>query len=76
MTRGLALLLAALLAGCKNDGPRGVQYWLDHPLERTERLAECRESAAAEAEYHARYREHWEGRISKEDEPWVTSAQP
>lgn len=75
MRRGLAFLVAAGLAGCKAEEPRGVQYWLDHPLERAEKLAECRMSAAADAEQQARYRERWRSRTVTEDTPWETSLQ-
>jgi hypothetical protein len=48
--------------------PRGLQYWLDHPEERAAALALCRESAAAEADHNARFRDRWKRRIDFEGE--------
>ncbi len=76
MTRRHVVLIAAALAGCGEEPPRGVQYWLAHPLERAAKLAECRESAAADAEHNARFNAFWRDRLPKGDgDPWLTSSQ-
>ncbi len=79
-----ALLLAAVLSACgPPSGPsadrlekRSLQYWLDHPAERAEVLAECRVSEAAEAEHNARFRAYWERKIQpREKDPWLALSQ-
>ncbi len=67
--------LAAALSGCGPEPRRGVQYWLDHPHERFVKLAECRDSAAADAEHNARFRAYWIRKVKdKEEDPWLTSS--
>lgn len=43
------LLLASALSACKDEPTNDVQYYLDHPKERAEKLAECKNNPGEKA---------------------------
>lgn len=69
------VLLFGALPACGDPPRRDVQYFLDHPEERFAELAACRESAAAQAEHNAAFRNYWAGKIrTGEHDPWLTTS--
>ncbi|ECT3230448.1 EexN family lipoprotein [Salmonella enterica subsp. enterica serovar Kentucky] len=46
----IPLLVVSALSGCKDNEPtHDVQYYLDNPKERTEKLAECKNNPGEKA---------------------------
>lgn len=71
------VLLFGALPACGDAPRRDVQYYLDHPHERFAELAACRESAAAQAEHNAAFRDYWRDKLPiGDDDSWLTSSRP